>query len=127
MALNSVNRNLQSFEELRKLNVPVDTEPAITFRPYLAGKKPTGKATPGARLRVTKSAVPTNLTPDQIAFLPITALATLIETKRITSTELTKLYLDRLKKYGEPLKCVVTLTEELALKQAAADAEIKGG
>ena len=128
MALNSVNRNLQSFEELRKLNVPLDTEPAITFRPYLPGKKPTGKATPGARLRVTKTVVPANLTPDQIAFLPVTALATLIEAKRITSTELTKLYLERLKKHGETLKCVVTLTEELALKQAAAaDAEIKAG
>ncbi len=128
MALNSVNRNLQSYEALRKLNVPLDTEPAVTFRPYLPGKKPTGKATPGARLRMTKTAVPANLTPDQIAFLPVTALATLIESKRITSTELTKLYLDRLKKHGETLKCVVTLTEELALKQAAAaDAEIKAG
>lgn len=128
MALGSVNRNLQSFEELRKLNIPLDTEPAVTFRPYLPGKKPTGRATPGARLKVTRTAVPANLTPDQIAFLPVTALATLIESKRITSTELTKLYLDRLKKHGETLKCVVTLTEDLALKQAAAaDAEIKAG
>jgi hypothetical protein len=128
MALGSVNRNLQSFEELRKLNVPLDTEPAVTFRPYLPGKKPTGKSTPGAKLRVTKTTVPANLTPEQIAFLPVTALATLIETKRITSTELTKIYLDRLKRYGETLKCVVTLTEELALQQAAAaDAEIKAG
>ena len=72
--------------------------------------------------------MPANLTPDQIAFLPVTALATLIEAKRITSTELTKIYLDRLKKHGDTLKCVVTLTEELALKQAAdADAEIKAG
>ncbi|MDP3720239.1 MAG: amidase [Acidobacteriota bacterium] len=128
MALGSVNRNLQSYEELRKLNIPLDTEPAITFRPYLPGKKPTGKATPGARLKVTRTTVPANLTPDQIAFLPVTALATLIESKRITSTELTKLYLERLKKHGDTLKCVVTLTEELALKQAAAaDAEIKAG
>lgn len=128
MALGSVNRNLQSFEELRKLNIPLGTEPAITFRPYLPGKKPTGRATPGARLKVTRTAVPANLTPDQIAFLPVTALATLIESKRITSTELTKLYLDRLKKHGETLKCVVTLTEDLALKQAAAaDAEITAG
>ena len=49
----------------------------------------------------------------------MTALAVMIETKKITSTELTKIYLDRLKKHGDTLKCVVTLTEELALKQAA--------
>lgn len=128
MALGSVNRNLDSYEQLRTLNIPLDTEPAITFRPYLPGKRPTGKATPGAKLRYTKPVVPANLTPEQIAFLPVTALATLIEDKRITSTELTKLYLDRLNKYGDPLKCVVTLMEESALKQAAvADAEIKAG
>lgn len=128
MALNSVNRNLANYEQLRQLNVPLDTEPAVTFRPYLPGKRPTGKATPGARLRMTRPALPAGLTPEQMAFLPVTALATLIESKRITSTELTRIYLDRLKKYGDTLKCVVTLTEDLALKQATdADAEIKAG
>ena len=128
MALNTVNRNLDSFEQLRKLNIPLDTEPAVTFRPYLPGKKPTGRATPGAKVRFTRTTAPDGLTPDQIAFLPVTALAVMIETKKITSTELTKIYLDRLKKHGDTLKCVVTLTEELALKQAAdADAEIRAG
>jgi Asp-tRNA(Asn)/Glu-tRNA(Gln) amidotransferase A subunit family amidase len=128
MALDSVNRQLDNFERLRALNIPLDTEPAITFRPYLPGKRPTGKATPGAKLRVTKTIPPAGLTPDQIAFLPVTALASLIEARKITSTELTRTYLDRLKKYGDTLKCVISLTEELALKQAAeADAEIKAG
>jgi Asp-tRNA(Asn)/Glu-tRNA(Gln) amidotransferase A subunit family amidase len=128
MALNSVNRNLDSYEQLRKLNIPLDTEPAVTFRPYLPGKRPTGRSTPGAKLKFARPAVPANLKPEEIGFLPVTALATLIESRRITSTELTKIYLDRLKKYGDTLKCVVTLTEELALKQAAdADAEIKAG
>ena len=128
MALGSVNRNLDSYEQLRKLNIPLDTEPAITFRPYLPGRKPTGKSTPGAKLKFARPNVAANLKPEEIAFLPVTALAMLIESKRITSTELTKIYLDRLKKYGDTLKCVVTLTEELALKQAAdADAEIKAG
>ena len=128
MALGTVNRNLESFEQLRKLNIPLNTEPAVTFRPYLPGKKPVGKATPGAKVRFTRTPTAAGLTPVQIAFLPVTALAVMIESKRITSTELTKIYLERLKKHGDTLKCVVTLTEELALKQAAdADAEIRAG
>src|SRR4051794_21392123 len=40
MAAGGASRNLDSYEELRKLNIPLDTEPAITFRPYLPGKQP---------------------------------------------------------------------------------------
>ncbi len=128
MALGSVNRNLESFEQLRQLAVPLDTEPAMTFRPYLPGKKPNGKATPGMKQRFTRTAAANGLTPDHIAFLPVTALAVMIESRKITSTALTTIYLDRLKKHGDTLKCVVTLTEELALKQAAdADTEIRAG
>lgn len=128
MALGGINRNLESYEQLRTLSIPQSTEPPLVFHPYAPGRRPTGKATPGARLRVTKPRVPASLTPDQIAFLPVTALATLIESRRITSTALTKLYLDRLKTHGERLHAVITLTEELALQQAAqADAEIKAG
>ena len=124
-----VGRNLSSFEQLRQLNVPLDTEPAITFHPYLPGKKPQGPATPGAKIKVT-------LTPpaarsssiDDLAFLPITSLAPLLQRRDVSSTDLTKMYLERLKKYGPKLNCVVTLTEDLALAQAAqADREIKGG
>src|SRR3712207_1150410 len=38
-ALRGVNRSLESFEQLRKTNIPLDTEPAVTFRPYLPGKR----------------------------------------------------------------------------------------
>ena len=124
-----VGRNLTSFEQLRQVNIPLDTEPAITFHPYLPGKKPHGPATPGAKIKVT-------LTPpaarsssiDDLAFLPITSLAPLLQRRDVSSTELTKMFLDRLKKYGPKLNCVVTLTEDLALAQAAqADREIKAG
>src|SRR5262249_29359618 len=65
---------------------------------------------------------------EDLAFLPLTALAALVRAKQVTSTELTKLYLARLKKYDPARKCVVTLTEELALKQAdAADRDIAAG
>ncbi len=130
MAAASVSRNLDSYEELRKLTVPLDTEPAITFRPYMPGKQPTGKSSRGAKIAVAKAPAPqvTAGSLEDLAFQPVTVLASLIESKRITSTDLTKMYLGRLKRYGDRLHCVVTLTEELALAQAAsADREIKAG
>jgi Asp-tRNA(Asn)/Glu-tRNA(Gln) amidotransferase A subunit family amidase len=73
-----------------------------------------------------KLAAPANL--DALAFASVGELAELIRTRKITSTQLTKMYLERLKKYGPKLECVVSLTEELALKQAQrADQEIAAG
>jgi Asp-tRNA(Asn)/Glu-tRNA(Gln) amidotransferase A subunit family amidase len=113
---------------MRKIDVPLDTEPALTFRPFPAGKQPKPGATPGAKIKVTlqPAARPSSL--DDLAFLPVTALAPLIQRRVVSATELTRMYLDRLKKYGPKLNCVVTLTEELALAQAAqADKDIRAG
>ena len=128
-ALNGVNGNLQNFERLRALDIPLDTEPAITFRPYLPGKKPKPGATPGAKIKVTLQPPAARRTSvEDLAFLPVTALAPLLQRRDVSSTELTRMYLERLKKHGVRLNAVVTLTEELALAQAAqADKEIKAG
>ena len=65
---------------------------------------------------------------EDIAFLTVAELGHLLKTKQISSSELTKIYLERLKKYGPKLLCLVTLTEELALRQAnQADEEISKG
>jgi Asp-tRNA(Asn)/Glu-tRNA(Gln) amidotransferase A subunit family amidase len=124
-----VNRNLESFEALRKVDIPLDTDIPLVFHPYLPGNKPKPGATPGAPLNVT-------LTPpaarrasvDDLAFEPATALAPLLKNRDVSATDLTRMYLARLKKYGPKLNCVVTLTEDLALQQAAdADREIAAG
>ncbi|HSC27864.1 MAG TPA: amidase, partial [Vicinamibacterales bacterium] len=126
-ALRGVNRNLESFEGLRKIDIPLDTEPAITFRPYLPDRKPKPGAKPGARIKVAlQPPAPRPASLDELAFLPITALAPLIQRRDVSATELTKMYLGRLEKYNEKLNCVVTLTEDLALEQAAqADRDIR--
>jgi Asp-tRNA(Asn)/Glu-tRNA(Gln) amidotransferase A subunit family amidase len=127
-ALNGVNRNLAAYEQLRELDIPLDTEPAVTFRPYLPGKKPKPGATPGAKLNLTLTPPPRHSSLDELAFLPVTSLSTLIQRREVSSTDLTKMYLQRLKTIGPKLNCVVTLTEELALQQAAAaDRDIKAG
>jgi Asp-tRNA(Asn)/Glu-tRNA(Gln) amidotransferase A subunit family amidase len=133
LAVAGASRNLDSYEELRKLDIPLDTEPATTFRPH-RGQTPAFSPSAGRSTRTTKIAiaraartsVPANL--EELAFEPVTTLAALVESRKLSSTDLTKMYLARLKKYGDQLHCVVTLTEDLALAQAAAaDKEIKAG
>lgn len=52
----------------------------------------------------------------------------MLASRKVTSTDLTRMYLGRLKQHDPTLHCVVTLTEDLALAQAAeADAEIRAG
>src|SRR6187401_599988 len=65
---------------------------------------------------------------EDVAFWPATHLAELVRTRQATSLELTRMYLDRLKRHNGVLNCVVTLTEERALREAAAaDADVAGG
>src|SRR5207248_10501002 len=89
-----------------------------------------GKTLPNERKPIKRQLLDVTVpaSEDDLAFLPVTHLARLIETRQITSTELTKLYLSRLKRYDPKLLCVVNLTEDLALRQARqADEEIAAG
>jgi Asp-tRNA(Asn)/Glu-tRNA(Gln) amidotransferase A subunit family amidase len=125
MALAGVNRNLASYETLRKIEVPLDTEPAIAFHPALPGKKFSGAR---AKLKLSKQAVPAFNSIEEVAFFTATQLAELVRTRRVSPVELTRMYLARLKRYGPRMNCIVTLTEELALKQAEeAEREIRQG
>ncbi|HJZ66621.1 MAG TPA: amidase, partial [Blastocatellia bacterium] len=121
-----VNRNLSSYEALRKIDVPLDTEPATAFHPALPGKKYNGR--PPAKFKLSKQEIPKYNSLEEVAFFTASQLAELVRTRQVTSTDLTRMYLSRLKRYGPKLLCVVTLTEDLALKQAAeADREVKAG
>jgi len=125
MALGGVNRNLDAYETVRKIDVPLDTEPAFAFHPARARKE---LYVQKSKFHFGKVEMPTYKTVEDLAFANVPQLAELLRTRKISSTELTKMYLARLKRFGPKLLCVVTLTEELALKQAAdADAEIKRG
>ena len=66
--------------------------------------------------------------PETIAFLPAHRLSALIKERKITSTQVTRIYLDRIKRLDPTLLCAVTIMEEQAMAEAAkADAEIKAG
>ena len=63
-----------------------------------------------------------------LAYYSIPQLASLIKNKKITSVNLTRFFIDRLKKYADTLHCVISLTEDMAMKEAAqADVEIAKG
>jgi Asp-tRNA(Asn)/Glu-tRNA(Gln) amidotransferase A subunit family amidase len=126
----SLNNRLRTFQQLRQIPIGPEIDPAIMFKPSLPGKEPKGPATPGAPMRHARAPLtlkrPANL--EEVAFWPVARLAALIEMRLVTSTELTKMYLARLKKYQPTLNFYVTLTEDLALRQAAdADREIRAG
>ena len=65
---------------------------------------------------------------NELAFYSIPQLASLIKNKKISSVELTQYFINRLKKYGDTLQCVISLTEDIAMQQAVeADKEIAAG
>jgi hypothetical protein len=110
---------------------------AWTFQPYPGGtgvlmEKLIAEHGAAAFRRATfvvepwTGAVPTS--PDEIAFLPAHRLSALIKARKLTSTDLTKIYLDRIERLDPILLCAVTIMREQAMAEAArADAEIKAG
>jgi Asp-tRNA(Asn)/Glu-tRNA(Gln) amidotransferase A subunit family amidase len=65
---------------------------------------------------------------NELAFYSVLQLASLIKNKKISSVELTQFFIDRIKKWGDTLQCVISITEDIAMQQArAADAEIAAG
>jgi Asp-tRNA(Asn)/Glu-tRNA(Gln) amidotransferase A subunit family amidase len=130
MMLPQVSSALTSFEELRKVEVPYDVEPAFTFHPGLPGRTP-GRGPARYSTTIPPAAAAAPKAPkdlEELAFLPVTELAPLLRARAITSTDLTKMYLARMKRYAPDLLCLVTLTDDLALERAAeADKEIRAG
>jgi Asp-tRNA(Asn)/Glu-tRNA(Gln) amidotransferase A subunit family amidase len=125
MALQNASANLDRYEALRKIDIPLDTEPATMFHPALPGKKFNAKA---GKFKFSHVDVPAFERIEELAFASVPQLAALIRARKVSPVDLTKMYLARLKKYGPKLNCVVTLTEELALAQAAeAEREVKAG
>jgi Asp-tRNA(Asn)/Glu-tRNA(Gln) amidotransferase A subunit family amidase len=126
--LRAVNANRDNYDALRAVPIDRAVEPAFHFQPPLPAQ-PAGRATPHARITYARGSRQRAFDSiDELAFLSVTELAPLVEARRVSSRELTSLSLTRLKRHNPALNCIVTLTEELALAQAAAaDREIAAG
>ena len=126
--LGRVNNALYTYETARGIEVPYGTEPAFAFHPGLPDRVPIKGP---ARFETTipkASAAKAPASLEELAFWPVTELAPLVRSRAVSSTELTRMYLARMKKHSPRLLSAVTVTEEHALAlAAAADAEIKQG
>jgi Asp-tRNA(Asn)/Glu-tRNA(Gln) amidotransferase A subunit family amidase len=125
--VNAVQSAVRRFEEMRQVEIGYDVPPAIIFQP-----KPVVQES-GQPMR--RSARPIEWTPPQLpsdeeelAFLPVTELAALLRAREVSSVELTKMYLARLDRFDKFLHCVVSMTDDLAMRQARqADREMATG
>ena len=124
-ALEGMSLLRDKYDTMRTIQIPNQVPMPLYFDPRIIGQD-----LPKGRERYLFQEFPTKR-PDNIedcAFFTIGQLAYLVRTRQVSSLELTKMYIERLKRFGPELECVVTLTEERALKQASrADEEIKRG
>jgi len=124
--LDNLESALSSYQALRELKIDNAIAPALVFDPRPAGfSMPTGE---DAGINLPEKTIVMPETMEELAFYSVGDLGHLVRTKQVTSVELTTLFLNRLKKYGDTLECVITLTEVRALENARiADNEIAQG
>jgi len=117
---------LGSYKKLRGIKIANSIPPVILFNPVPLNFKFPAEQKPVQFSDYSYTKIPADKR--ELAFYSIGELAELIRTTAITSTELTKYFLERLKKYNPVLHCVITITEERALEQAKLmDDEIAAG
>jgi Asp-tRNA(Asn)/Glu-tRNA(Gln) amidotransferase A subunit family amidase len=127
MMLTDLNDNAKGYQVIHELHMPNSVSPAMRFDPVLPQFKL--NVGPRAPMRMSKVAVngaPRNL--EDAALYSVRQLAELIRTKAVSATDLTQMYLTRIKRYDPLLHFMITLTEDRALAQAKeADREIAAG
>jgi Asp-tRNA(Asn)/Glu-tRNA(Gln) amidotransferase A subunit family amidase len=127
MMVRNLTNQKQSIDALHKVVLNNGISPPLIFDPIPPGAAlPTKKKEPMVRDKVPLMARPTSV--EELAFQPVSRLSELVRARKVKPSELTEMYLDRLKRFDPQLKCVITLTEERARAQARrADDEIARG
>ena len=110
----------------RKVALETTLAPATQWNPVLPGQKAGPERDRFVRSNTDPGALPTD--DEDIAFASVVQLSRWIEQRKLSSERLTQIYLKRLEQFDSKLRCVITLTRDLALAQAKqADAEIDAG
>jgi Asp-tRNA(Asn)/Glu-tRNA(Gln) amidotransferase A subunit family amidase len=109
-----------------KVEIEATIAPATHWNPVLPGESPGPASNRFVRSKTDPGPLPNN--DEDIAFATVTQLSLWIQQRKLTSERLTQIYLARLEQFNPKLRCVITLTRELALSQAKnADRDIAAG
>ncbi len=124
--LRDVRDNRREYSKMQSLPLNNSVPMSLWQSPLLPGMQFNSKQLP------VQWNIPANVTMPKnkadLAFYSLLQLASLIKNKKISSVELTTFFIERIRKYGDTLQCVITVTEEIAMQQAkAADAELAKG
>ena len=118
--------NLGDFKAMHKLSLNNSVPLSLWQTPLLPGMKLNKKQNVINWNIPTKVSLPKNK--NDLAYYSIDQLAALIQSKQISSVELTRFFIDRIKKFGDTLECVISIQEDIAYQQAKkADQEIAQG
>ena len=121
-----VKENLAGYKLMHKQTLKNNVPMSLWQSPVLPGMRFNEKQ------EAIKWNIPSNVqmpsNKNDLAFYNLLQLASLIKHKKISSVALTQFFIERIKKYGDSLQCVISVTEELAMQQAQqADDEIANG
>ena len=127
LLLDDLNEAVGNYEKIRAIPVDNSVAPALRFSPLGSNNEYEARRDTVVKpSRASSSRLPSS--EKDLAFATITDLSQWVRTKQISSVELTRFYLKRLKKYNPLLECVISFTDDLALQQAEiADREIAAG
>jgi Asp-tRNA(Asn)/Glu-tRNA(Gln) amidotransferase A subunit family amidase len=129
-AASTWRKNMASLYERRtgprKLKLESTLAPATHWNPVLPGLQ--SGPSHDHFIRSNSDLGPLPGKDEDIAFASVTQLSRWIEHRKLTSERLTNIYLQRIEQFDPKLRCVITVTRDLALAQAKqADAEIAAG
>jgi Asp-tRNA(Asn)/Glu-tRNA(Gln) amidotransferase A subunit family amidase len=121
-----VTENMVGYRQMHKQSLNNNVPMSLWQSPVLPGMKFNEKQEPVTWNIPANVSLPANK--NDLAFYNILQLASLIKNKKISSVDLTKFFIERIRKYGDTLQCVISITEDIAMQQAKqADDEIAKG
>ena len=118
--------NLANYKAIHSFSLPNSVPLSLWQSPVSPGMHFNEKQNPISWKLNNTISLPTNK--NDLAFYSIEQLASLIKNKKITSLALTQFFIERIKKWGDTLQCIISIQEHIAYEQAKkADEEIAHG